>query len=400
MKILVCPHDLGMGGSQLNAIELAAAVQRRGHSVVVYGPDGELRPFLADLSLRFIAAPDARSDFSYRNFRRISEVARELNVDVIHAYEWPPSIQAAFGPNLRWSTPTVMTVLSMSVPDFLPTHLPIIVGTRELAEQQAPRRDTVYLLEPPIDVEQNRPKNPASARSSWGFSPDQTVLSVVCRLTGDLEKLEGVVHAISVVDDLASQRPVRLLIAGDGEGRTRVEAAAAAVNGRHGQDIVVVAGNLLDPRPAYDAADIVLGMGSSALKGMAFAKPLVVQGTGGYWKLLDERSADTFLVQGWFGHGATEPDGLHVAVEYLLADPGRAAELGAFGRDLVVRRFSLENAADVLLSIYDQAIDELPSSGTRWRSLGQSAFEVAKFRAVVGARRVMRPPAPPQVQPS
>jgi glycosyltransferase involved in cell wall biosynthesis len=203
-----------------------------------------------------------------------------------------------------------------------------------------------------------------------------------------------------VVDDLAWQHPVRLLIAGDGEGRTQVTAAAAAVNGRHGEDIVVVAGNLLDPRPAYDAADIVLGMGSSALKGMAFAKPLVVQGTGGYWRLLDERSADTFLVQGWFGHGATEPDALRAAVEYLIANRDRAAELGAFGRDLVVRRFSLENAADILLSIYDQAIDELPSPGTRWRSLGQSAYEVTKFRAVVGARRVMRPPAPPQVQPS
>lgn len=390
MRILVCPHDLGMGGSQLNAIELASAVQRRGHSVVLYGPDGVLRPLAEELGLRFIAAPFAKSAFSPENFRRISEVARDLNVDVIHSYEWPPSIQAAFGPNLRWSTPTIMTILSMDVPDFLPTHLPIVVGTRELAQRESVRRNAVYLLEPPIDVEQNRGLDQAAARSRWGFRAEETVLSMVCRLTTDLDKLQGTLQAISVVDELAAARPVRLLIAGDGEGRGEVARRAAQVNERHGRDVIVLAGNLLDPRPAYEAADIVLGMGSSALKGMAFSKPLVVQGTNGYWKLLDERSADEFLIQGWFGHTGSGASDLTAAIEYLAGSAARAAELGAFGRDLVVRRFSLENAAESLLSIYDQAIDRVPASATRLRSLGQSALEVTKFRAVVGARRALR----------
>ena len=40
LKVLVYPHDMAMGGSQLNAIELAAAVGELGHSVAVVGDDG------------------------------------------------------------------------------------------------------------------------------------------------------------------------------------------------------------------------------------------------------------------------------------------------------------------------------------------------------------------------
>ncbi|UXN31297.1 hypothetical protein [Glutamicibacter sp. M10] len=40
MRILIYPHDLSMGGSQLNAIELAGALRERGHEVIVYGWKG------------------------------------------------------------------------------------------------------------------------------------------------------------------------------------------------------------------------------------------------------------------------------------------------------------------------------------------------------------------------
>ena len=49
MRILVYPHDLGIGGSQLNAIELAAAVQRLGHEVIVYGRPGPRTRHIGEL---------------------------------------------------------------------------------------------------------------------------------------------------------------------------------------------------------------------------------------------------------------------------------------------------------------------------------------------------------------
>jgi len=49
---------------------------------------------------------------------------------------------------------------------------------------------------------------------------------------------------------------------------------------------------------------VVLGMGGSALRGLSFGKPLVVQGERGFWELLTPETLDRFLWQGWYGVGS------------------------------------------------------------------------------------------------
>ena len=42
MRILVYPAKMEIGGSQLNAIELARGVAELGHDVLLFGPTGPL----------------------------------------------------------------------------------------------------------------------------------------------------------------------------------------------------------------------------------------------------------------------------------------------------------------------------------------------------------------------
>ena len=37
------PNSLGLGGSQINAVDLGAEMVRRGHEVTVFAPQGPLR---------------------------------------------------------------------------------------------------------------------------------------------------------------------------------------------------------------------------------------------------------------------------------------------------------------------------------------------------------------------
>ena len=200
MKVLVCPHELAMGGSQISAVELACALGKLGHEVVVHAPDGILSSFVADQGLPLIVSPAPSSVVSLRAIGAMSKVVRRGGFDLVHAYEWAPSVRAAFGPNLRWNTPTVMTVLSMEVPDFLPRHVPMIVGTRSLAESESSRRSDVHLIEPPIDTDLNCSSDVRGARAEFGFDDDELVLSIVCRISPDLDKLAGVLEAIAAVD--------------------------------------------------------------------------------------------------------------------------------------------------------------------------------------------------------
>src|ERR1700680_2468459 len=82
-----------------------------------------------------------------------------------------------------------------------------------------------------------------------------------------------------------------------------MEETTPAANARAGRKVAVLTGELQDPRSAYAAANVVLGMGGSALRGMAFGKPLIVQGERGFWELVTLESTLTFLRPGWEGGG-------------------------------------------------------------------------------------------------
>lgn len=157
---------------------------------------------------------------------------------------------------------------------------------------------------------------------------------------------------------------------------------ANAVNSKRGRVVVLVTGGLLDPRQAYASSDIVIGMGSSALKGMSFAKPLVVQGSAGYWKLLDESSAQTFLHQGFFGGAGRGAPDLASELTAIVDNETRRRELGEFGRRIVESRFSLEAAVKHQLEIYRLAVDSKGKNREERRELLRSGTEIAKFKIV------------------
>ena len=119
------------------------------------------------------------------------------------------------------------------------------------------------------------------------------------------------------------------------------------------------AGEQLDPRPYYAAADVVVGMGSSALRAMAIGRPVVVQGEHGFSLPCEPATIGTFLRQGFWGVGDDGPiDPLVASLERLLDDPALRDELGEFGRRSVVGRFALPEAARRLEAHYAELAEQ------------------------------------------
>jgi glycosyltransferase involved in cell wall biosynthesis len=292
--------------------------------------------------------------------RLLRRLIAERGYDVVHGYEWPPGVEAFFAALPRRSgrrAAAVCTVMSMAVAPFLPDSLPLIVGTRELQERTGARRShPVELIEPPVDVHANAPGHPsAEFRERYGLTEPGLDVVVVCRLVAEL-KLEGLLTAIDVVGELAREAPLRLVICGDGPARDVVAARAGRVNAELSRRVIALTGQLDDPRPAYAAAWVALGMGGSALRALAFGRPLIVQGERGFFELLTPETCDVFLRQGWYGVGGDGPERLTAILRRLIADDGLCAKLGGYGRELVVERFSLERAAVVQERIYHDAL--------------------------------------------
>jgi glycosyltransferase involved in cell wall biosynthesis len=386
VKVLVYPHDLEMGGSQLNAIEIAARTRDLGHDVVVYGRPGSLVAKVESLGLEFIEAPVPAVRPSPAVARDLTHLVRTRGIDVLHGYEWPPGLECCLA-SRRTPAVSVTTVMSMAVAPFLPRTAPLVVGTEQIAHtERGLGRSRVSVLEPPVDLVENRPR--AGGRfTAPGWEPDgRPVVVVVSRLAPEL-KLEGILSAIDATELVNDTVPARLLVVGDGSARSEVEARAARVNAAVGPGTVVLTGEVLDPRPAYDLADVAIGMGGSALRALAFAKPLVVQGELGYFELLTPDSLPTFLWQGWYGRGGSDRPAEHLArilVDLLSSAPTRA-ELGQFGRRLVEQRFSLDAAARTQVGVYEAAL-----ATPQRRELRDAVASAGRFVEARATRRLQR----------
>jgi glycosyltransferase involved in cell wall biosynthesis len=277
----------------------------------------------------------------------------------------------------------VGTIYTMSVDRYLPTAFAVVAGTRELHEALAETRDprAVFRLDPPVDVRTNAPDDEAGGRfrRELGIGCEERVVVVVSRLDLWL-KIGSLMDAMDAVGMLAGgSGRSRLVIVGDGPARAAVARRAASVNAACGREVVTLVGPMLDPVPAYQAADVVVGMGTSILRGMAAAKPSVLVGEMGFVQIVGPSTVEPFLRQGFWGVGDGSGGGARLAdaVTAILSLPGEErAALGRWGRDLVVERFGLEGSADRLLEIYERARAWSPRSRELWSAAARTPGRV------------------------
>jgi hypothetical protein len=100
LRVLVYPHELTIGGSQINAIDLAAGVAAAGHDVIIYGIPGPLVDYIEERGLRFLPARRLKYRPAPSRIAQLATIALREKVDLIHAYEWPPCLDAYYGAGL------------------------------------------------------------------------------------------------------------------------------------------------------------------------------------------------------------------------------------------------------------------------------------------------------------
>lgn len=222
MRVLVYPHTMEIGGSQLNAIEIAAAVRDRGHEVMVVSRPGPLVETVRRLGLVHVPLdPRSRRRPSPRAAAQLTRLVKHYQLDVVHGYEWPPTLEAFAGPRLQLGLPVVSTVLSAIVAPFLPHSIPLIVASEELrCRELEVGRPWVTVLEPPVDTRANAPGyDPGPFRSELGLDAAVPLVVVVCRLVPEL-KLEGLLAACDAIGELAASGvSAQLAVVGDGRAR-------------------------------------------------------------------------------------------------------------------------------------------------------------------------------------
>jgi glycosyltransferase involved in cell wall biosynthesis len=368
MKILFFVHQLDVGGTEVNSIELAAALRDlHGFDVVFFSTPGPTLKLVEEKGLRFLPAPVTRHNPSLARMRALREAVRSEHPDIIHVWEgagvWA-CIDAYYGVHLPRRVPMVLTDMSMWMTRLLPKQLPVTFGTPELVERaRRSGRARVELLLPGVDVHLNAPGavDPGTFCKKYCISSRDITLVTVSRLAGPM-KGESLFRTIDAVRRLGRDFPLRFLLVGDGPLREPLLRLADEVNAELRRPAVALTGALLDPRPAYAAADVVIGMGGSALRGMAFAKPVVIVGEKGFSATLTPETATSFYNRGMYGVGDGTPgNGQLIAEIRKLAElPNHCSALGQFSREFVQQHFSLESVAARFAAFCSTPVVELP----------------------------------------
>jgi glycosyltransferase involved in cell wall biosynthesis len=200
-----------------------------------------------------------------------------------------------------------------------------------------------------VDTERFAPASPAAraeARAAAGLGNEFCLLFV-----GRLVQRKGVDVLLRALAASQRARTARLLVVGDGPERGNLEQIAKET-GVAAQ--VQFLGEHADVAPFQTCADAFVfpsrleGLPNALLEAMASGLPSIATRIGGCLDVMTEQSG--LLVP------SDDVSALAAAIDTVVADAGRRAELAAAGRQRVLDRFAFSITAAQLQQIYRQAV--------------------------------------------
>lgn len=337
---LACPYSWdAAGGVQVHVAQLASRLREQGHEVLVLAP-GERPPREPGVELvgrpmrvRY-AGTVAPLCFSASSWRRVRELLRVFEPDVVHAHE-PLTPSTSMQAVLNSRAPVVATfhahldrsrLMELTAPllRMVWRRIDAAIAVSEAAAGFLARAIAGEVEIVPNGVEVERFADPGPA--AVGLPPGRRILWV-----NRLDPQKGFPVMIRAFDRLAGRLgDVVLVVAGDGRDRSAADGLAKTVRRR----LVMLGPVPHEDLPAYHAgADVFVSpalgqesFGIVLVEAMAAGVPVVATDIPGYREVIRPDTNGLLVPPGdW--------EALADALERLLGDEELAARLSDAGRE-------------------------------------------------------------------
>jgi glycosyltransferase involved in cell wall biosynthesis len=373
--------ELNAGGVERTTIELADAISRAGGLALVASAGGRLESDLKAVGGELVRLPvNSKNPFRVlANSGLLAKLAKARGVNIIHARSRAPAWSALWAAR-RLKLPFVTTYHGVynaktGLKRFYNSVMArgdLVIANSEFTrvhvlDQYALAPERVVAIPRGVDLEifnpaRIDPARIAQLRSSWGLDTNDPRLVVI--LPARLTRWKGQLVLIEAVARLSARYPraVKLVFAGDAQGRSNyVNEMMTAISAGGLHDDVAVIGHLQHIAEGLAASDVAVfpstdpeAFGRGAVEAQAMARPVLASRLGGLAETVLD--GETGLLTPPASAAA-----LADAIERLIAmGPEARAAMGEKGRAHVVGRYSKTLMQQATLGVYDRLLGAQP----------------------------------------
>lgn len=404
MKILVCYPWLSLGGAPNTSITLARGLKNLGHDVYFFTKSDKIHETrLQEAGIKTIAAPyhpllPSMDLLNVKAYKILNAALNRYSIDIVHAFHHHSYLLSLFAAP-RMNIPVVFTAVWFLFTKPFPAYPGrVIFVAEEFLDQATPLfrgypREMIVLPNR-IDLDEFYPGIDYRDFSKEKDLPDSGwKIAFMSRI--DSIKIRSLQNAIEAVKILASRgRDVVLGIAGDGALFHELEKIIDSVNRDLGRKVIRLLGPVLKPSQFLSWSDIVLGIGRSAIEGMACGKPTLIVGEKGLAGIVEPENVKELQYHNFAGRNvkdAVEPQRLADTIDLIMNDEPRREFLSNFTRQYAIEYYDYMVGAKRLEKVYEDALNDPPLSRTeRVRLLWTNATYGYGWRYYVAWRLKLR----------
>ena len=395
MRILQVSSARAFGGGERHLLDLARGLAARGHELLfALGEGSPLRERLADFGAQSVFTLPLRNSLDIGSALRLARLAREYNVEIIHAHVardyGPAAFAARRAPGARLViTRHVLFPLSRSHRLWLSNAARVIAVSeavaRSLRAQKIFDPERIRVVPNGVDLLRFRqacaaPERARAVRAGdvgVGRAGDVEGHTLRVGIVGELSEVKGqedFLHAAALVNEklggLLNDKlggadnklgdTVEFVIVGedssrDGSYRARLKRLVAGLKlegrvqllGQLGEDEVPA---LLASLDLFVSASRSESFGMAMVEALACGVPVVATATEGAREVVEDGVTGLLVPVG-------DVEALAAAVAALLEDEGRRRRLGERACEVAAERFDLARMVEATERVYAEALD-------------------------------------------